>query len=140
MNNENSNSKNSPENKKEPWYKRVCDNILVSCFLPCKHEWESLESDTGMKHTVCRCGCMKCGKIMYLRTEEMRKNNISESGNMKKIKRWFEQLFCKHEWEDICCIGKHRYYNHGPGVIYVRQCVCKKCGKPMYDDFEPERK
>lgn len=45
MSNENSNSKNSPENKKrswhkEPWYKRLFDKILVSCFLPCKHEWE----------------------------------------------------------------------------------------------------
>ena len=49
MSNENSNSKNSPENKKrswhkEPWYKRLFDKILVSCFLPCKHEWEVLEA------------------------------------------------------------------------------------------------
>ena len=48
MSNENSNSKNSPENKKrswhkEPWYKRLFDKILVSYFLPCKHEWEVLE-------------------------------------------------------------------------------------------------
>lgn len=47
MSNENSNSKNSPENKKrswhkEPWYKRLFDKILVSYFLPCKHEWEVL--------------------------------------------------------------------------------------------------
>lgn len=49
MSNENSNSKNSPENKKrswhkEPWYKRLFDKILVSYFLPCKHEgkyWKS---------------------------------------------------------------------------------------------------
>ena len=49
MSNENSNSKNSPENKKrswykEPWYKRLFDKILVSYFLPCKHEWEVLEA------------------------------------------------------------------------------------------------
>lgn len=48
MSNENSNSKNSLENKKrswhkEPWYKRLFDKILVSYFLPCKHEWEVLE-------------------------------------------------------------------------------------------------
>ena len=29
--------------KKESWYKRLFDKILVSCFLPCKHEWEVLE-------------------------------------------------------------------------------------------------
>ena len=38
MNDENSNSQNSPENKKrswhkEPWYKRLFDKILVSCFF-----------------------------------------------------------------------------------------------------------
>lgn len=38
MSNENSNSKNSPENKKrswhkEPWYKRLFDKILVSYFF-----------------------------------------------------------------------------------------------------------
>lgn len=52
MSNENSNSKNSPENKKrswhkEPWYKRLFDKILVSYFLPCKHEWEVLEVLSG---------------------------------------------------------------------------------------------
>lgn len=71
---ENSNSQNSPENKKrswhkEPWYKRLFDKILVSCFLPCKHEWEVLEvlwtahDYSGFKYDVCRCGCKKCGEI-----------------------------------------------------------------------------
>lgn len=74
MNDENSNSQNSPENKKrswhkEPWYKRLLDKILVSCFLPCKHEWEVLEvlwtahDYSGFKYDVCRCGGKKCGEI-----------------------------------------------------------------------------
>lgn len=74
MSNENSNSKNSPENKKrswhkEPWYKRLFDKILVSYFLPCKHEREVLEvlwavhDYGGFKCEVCRCECKKCGEI-----------------------------------------------------------------------------
>ena len=74
MSNENSNSKNFPENKKrswykEAWYKRLFDKILVSCFLPCKHEWEVLEvlctahDYSGFKYEVCKCGCKKCGEI-----------------------------------------------------------------------------
>lgn len=74
MSDENSNSKNSPENKKrswhkKPWYKRLFGKILVSYFLPCKHEWEGLEvlwtvhDYGGFKCEVCKCGCKKCGEI-----------------------------------------------------------------------------
>ena len=55
--------------KKEPWYKRLFDKILVSCFLPCRHEWEVLEvlsaahDYSGFKYEVCRCWCKKCGEI-----------------------------------------------------------------------------
>lgn len=74
MSNENSNSKNFPKNKKrswhkKPWYKRLFDKILVSCFLPCKHEWEVLEvlsaahDYSGFEYKVCRCACKKCGEI-----------------------------------------------------------------------------
>lgn len=55
--------------KKEPWYKRLFDKILVSCFLSCRHEWEVLEAlwtahdYSGFKYEVCRCGCKKCGEI-----------------------------------------------------------------------------
>lgn len=55
--------------KKEPWYKRLFDKILVSHFLPCKHEWEVLEvlwtvhDYGGFKCEVCKCGCKKCGEI-----------------------------------------------------------------------------
>lgn len=53
MSNENSNSKNSPENKKrswhkKPWYKRLFCKILVSCFLSCRHEWEVKSSGRHM--------------------------------------------------------------------------------------------
>lgn len=56
--------------KKEPWYKRLFDKILVSCFLSCRHEWEVLEvlwtahDYSGFKYDVCRCGCKKCIKKM----------------------------------------------------------------------------
>lgn len=69
MNNENSNSKISPKIKKDPWYKRVFDKILVSYFLPCRHEWEVLEvlsaahDYSGFEYKVCRCVCKKCGEI-----------------------------------------------------------------------------
>ena len=74
MNDENSNSQNSPENKKrsrykEPWHKRLFDKILVSYFLPCKHEWEVLEvlwtvhDYGGFKCEVCKCRCKKCEEI-----------------------------------------------------------------------------
>lgn len=55
--------------KKEPWHKRLFDKILVSYFLPCKHEWEVLEvlwtvhDYGGFKCEVCKCGCKKCGEI-----------------------------------------------------------------------------
>lgn len=55
--------------KKEPWYKRLFDKILVSCFLSCRHEWEVLEvlwtlpGYSGFKYEVCKCGCKKCGEI-----------------------------------------------------------------------------
>ena len=55
--------------KKEPWYKRLFDKILVSCFLPCRHEWEVLEvlsaahDYSGFEYKVCRCVCKKCGEI-----------------------------------------------------------------------------
>ena len=55
--------------KKEPWYKRLFDKILVSCFLSCRHEWEVLEvlwtahDYSGFKYEVCGCGCKKCGEI-----------------------------------------------------------------------------
>lgn len=61
MNSKNSNSPNFPKNKKTPWYERVFDKILVSCFLPCKHEWEVLEvlsaahDYSGFEYKVCRC-------------------------------------------------------------------------------------
>ena len=55
--------------KKEPWYKRLFDKSLVSCFLSCRHEWEVLEvlrtahDYSGFKYEVCRCRCKKCGEI-----------------------------------------------------------------------------
>lgn len=55
--------------KKEPWYKRLFDKILVSCFLSCRHEWEVLEvlwtvhDYGGFKCEVCKCRCKKCEEI-----------------------------------------------------------------------------
>ena len=97
MSNENSNSKNSPENKKrswhkEPWYKRLFDKILVSYFLPCKDycafcpDFEAdvdkvditvLADRTQRALTTIRCEhAEKCERI-YERIQEGRTNETT---------------------------------------------------------------
>lgn len=54
--------------------------------------------------------------VMSQTAQWLNKNNFYNKNSMKKIKEYFKQLFCRHDWA-------YEYWTHG----IIR--TCKKCGK-----------
>ena len=57
---------------------------------------------------------------------------------MSKLKKWFEQLRCKHDWE---CLN-HTIINNEEGYFAEERWVhkCRKCGKLSMSGRTPHDK
>jgi hypothetical protein len=58
-------------------------------------------------------------------------DTISRQDALDEIKRFFEQLFCRHEYEITRWHWFHGFNGNEPRRLEVER-VCKKCGKAIY--------